>query len=93
VPLLRPEPLNDAHELSDFFCGIASLDDWLKKRGAPRKRHSETGRFSPAERTGGVEDFASGVLDDKGQNEMRQGAFARPAGPSHDAVKQFHYTR
>jgi GNAT superfamily N-acetyltransferase len=37
VPLLRPEPLNDAHELSDFFCGIASLDDWLKKRARPNQ--------------------------------------------------------
>ncbi|MGH6680791.1 MAG: GNAT family N-acetyltransferase [Bradyrhizobium sp.] len=32
MPLSRPEPLYDAHELDDFFCGIASLDDWLKRR-------------------------------------------------------------
>ena len=32
MPLSRPEPLNDLHELSDFFCGVASLDDWLKRR-------------------------------------------------------------
>jgi GNAT superfamily N-acetyltransferase len=37
VPLSRPEPLNDAHELNDFFCGIASLDDWLKKRARPNQ--------------------------------------------------------
>jgi GNAT superfamily N-acetyltransferase len=32
VPLSRPEPLADAHELNDFFCGVDSLDDWLKRR-------------------------------------------------------------
>jgi GNAT superfamily N-acetyltransferase len=32
VPLTRPEPLADIHELNDFFCGVNSLDDWLKRR-------------------------------------------------------------
>jgi GNAT superfamily N-acetyltransferase len=32
MPLTRPEPLADIHELNDFFCGITSLDDWLKRR-------------------------------------------------------------
>jgi GNAT superfamily N-acetyltransferase len=32
VPLARPEPLADAHELNDFFSGVSSLDDWLKRR-------------------------------------------------------------
>jgi GNAT superfamily N-acetyltransferase len=32
VPLTRPEPLADLHELNDFFCGVDSLDDWLKRR-------------------------------------------------------------
>lgn len=32
MPLSRPEPLNDLHDLNDFFCGVASLDDWLKRR-------------------------------------------------------------
>jgi GNAT superfamily N-acetyltransferase len=32
VPISRPEPLADAHELNDFFSGVASLDDWLKRR-------------------------------------------------------------
>ena len=32
MPLSRPEPLADAHELNDFFSGVASLDDWLKRR-------------------------------------------------------------
>ena len=32
MPLSPPEPLSDTHELNDFFCGVASLDDWLKRR-------------------------------------------------------------
>ena len=32
MPLSRPEPLADAHELNDFYSGVASLDDWLKRR-------------------------------------------------------------
>lgn len=32
MPLSRPEPLAEAHELNDFFSGVASLDDWLKRR-------------------------------------------------------------
>jgi GNAT superfamily N-acetyltransferase len=30
--LSAPEPLNDRHDLDSFQCGIASLDDWLKRR-------------------------------------------------------------
>ena len=32
MPLSRPEPLSELHELNDFFCGVSSLDDWLKRR-------------------------------------------------------------
>ncbi|MDA8253031.1 MAG: GNAT family N-acetyltransferase [Rhodospirillales bacterium] len=32
MPLSRPEPLAEAHELNDFLSGVASLDDWLKRR-------------------------------------------------------------
>jgi GNAT superfamily N-acetyltransferase len=32
MPLTRPEPLVDIHELNDFFSGVPSLDDWLKRR-------------------------------------------------------------
>jgi GNAT superfamily N-acetyltransferase len=27
-----PEVLNDGHDLEQFRCGVASLDDWLKRR-------------------------------------------------------------
>jgi GNAT superfamily N-acetyltransferase len=32
VRLFAPVLLSDTHDLSDFTCGIASLDDWLKRR-------------------------------------------------------------
>ncbi|HUN98354.1 MAG TPA: GNAT family N-acetyltransferase [Bradyrhizobium sp.] len=32
MPLTRPEPLAEIHELNDFFSGVTSLDDWLKRR-------------------------------------------------------------
>jgi len=32
VPLTAPHPLADHHQLDDFDSGVASLDDWLKRR-------------------------------------------------------------
>jgi hypothetical protein len=32
MPLTRPEPLAEIHELNDFFSGVTSLDDWLRAR-------------------------------------------------------------
>jgi GNAT superfamily N-acetyltransferase len=32
VPLSALEPLGETHELADFDSGVASLDDWLKRR-------------------------------------------------------------
>jgi GNAT superfamily N-acetyltransferase len=32
VPFSPPAPLTDAHDLNDFFSGVGSLDDWLKRR-------------------------------------------------------------
>jgi predicted N-acetyltransferase YhbS len=44
MPLARPEPLAEIHELNDFFCGVTSLDDWLKRR-------ARTNQVSGASRT------------------------------------------
>lgn len=44
MPLTRPEPLADAHELNDFFSSVTSLDDWLKRR-------ARTNQVSGASRT------------------------------------------
>jgi predicted N-acetyltransferase YhbS len=32
VTLSAPEPLGDRHDLAPFNCGVASLDEWLKRR-------------------------------------------------------------
>lgn len=32
MPLSRPEPLSDLHELDDFISGVSSLDEWLRRR-------------------------------------------------------------
>lgn len=32
MPLSRPEPLTEAHDLTTFNSGVSSLDDWLKRR-------------------------------------------------------------
>jgi len=37
-PLSAPEPLRDDHDLEQFQCGIASLDDWLKRRARAFRR-------------------------------------------------------
>jgi GNAT superfamily N-acetyltransferase len=39
VPLAAPEPLADAHQLAEFDSGVASLDDWLRRRA----RGNQTG--------------------------------------------------
>jgi GNAT superfamily N-acetyltransferase len=35
--LQRPEPLSAAHVLDGFGSGVASLDDWLRKRALPNQ--------------------------------------------------------
>jgi GNAT superfamily N-acetyltransferase len=32
VPISAPEPLSEAHDLSQFSCGKPSLDNWLRNR-------------------------------------------------------------
>lgn len=33
VRVTVPEPLSSSHQLAEFICGQAVLDDWLKQRG------------------------------------------------------------
>lgn len=44
MPLLRPEPLTEAYDLTTFDSGVASLDNWLKRR-------AHTNQISGASRT------------------------------------------
>lgn len=32
MTIAAPQPLSEAHQLADFHSGVASLDDWLKRR-------------------------------------------------------------
>ena len=64
MPLVRPEPLADAHELNDFFCGIASLDDWLKRRARANQVSGASRTFVAADnhRVVGYYALASGAI-------------------------------
>jgi GNAT superfamily N-acetyltransferase len=64
VPLSRPEPLADAHELADFFSGVASLDDWLKRRARANQVSGASRTFVVADdhRVVGYYALASGAI-------------------------------
>ncbi|KYC35422.1 GNAT family acetyltransferase [Scytonema hofmannii PCC 7110] len=40
MTLLAPVPLADTHLLDDFDCGVASLNDWLKRRAVANQKNS-----------------------------------------------------
>ena len=64
MPLSRPEPLADLHELSDFFCGVSSLDDWLKRRARANQVSGASRTFVVADnhRVVGYYALASGAI-------------------------------
>lgn len=49
MPLSRPVPLADLHELNDFFSGVPSLDDWLKRRARANQLSGASRTFVVAE--------------------------------------------
>jgi len=49
VPLAAPEPLADVHELAEFAAGVASLDDWLRRRARGNQTGGATRTFVVAE--------------------------------------------
>jgi GNAT superfamily N-acetyltransferase len=42
VPISAPEPLSDAHDLSQFSCGKPSLDNWLRTRALSNQKEGFT---------------------------------------------------
>ena len=64
MPLSRPEPLADAHELNDFFSGVGSLDDWLKRRARANQVSGASRTFVLAEnrKVVGYYALASGAI-------------------------------
>ena len=69
--LQAPSPLGDAHRLEDFACGVASLDDWLKRR-------AHTNQLSGASRTYVVADVSGRVV---GYYALSSGALALNEAP------------
>jgi GNAT superfamily N-acetyltransferase len=42
VPISAPEPLSEAHDLSQFACGKPSLDNWLRTRALSNQKKGFT---------------------------------------------------
>lgn len=49
MPLAAPEPLIEAHELAEFDSGVASLDDWPKRRARGNQTSGATRTFVVAD--------------------------------------------
>ena len=45
MTLKAPEPLAAHHALDAFDCGVATLDDWLKRRAAPNQASGASRTF------------------------------------------------
>lgn len=50
MPLSRPEPLSDLHELDDFISGVSSLDEWLRRRARANQVSGASRTFVVADR-------------------------------------------
>jgi len=64
VPLSRPEPLADAHDLTAFSSGVRVLDDWLRRRACANQISGATRTFVVAEdsKVIGYYSLASGAI-------------------------------
>ena len=51
MPLTRPEPLTEIHDLADFNSGVASLDEWLRRRARANQVSGASRTFVLAEET------------------------------------------
>jgi GNAT superfamily N-acetyltransferase len=60
MSLKSPEPLTIGHSIDDFSCGIASLDEWLKRRAITNQNSGATRTFVTC-----VDDFLSGTLRER----------------------------
>lgn len=55
--LSPPEPLTASHQLDDFECGEASLDDWLKRRALANQSSGASRTFVVADQDGCVRGY------------------------------------
>lgn len=63
--LHAPAPLSAEHRLDEFACGLASLDDWLKRRARANQISGASRTYVVADKTGRVAGYyclASGAL-------------------------------
>ena len=51
MALSPPGPLSDAHDLGEFSSGVASLDDWLRRRARANQASGASRTFVAAENT------------------------------------------
>lgn len=58
MPLSPPELLADPHDLAAFGCGIASLDDWLKRRARPNQLSGASRTYVVCDRSSVVAYYA-----------------------------------
>ena len=49
MPLTRPEPLTDAHDLTGFSSGVVVLDDWFRRRARANQVSGASRTFVVAE--------------------------------------------
>lgn len=73
--LSPPEPLSDRHQLDEFTSGVASLDDWLKRRARANQSSNASRTYVLADgaHVVGYHAIASGAL----QMEDAVGRFRR----------------
>ena len=64
MPLTRPEPLADSHDLSTFTSGVDVLDDWLRRRARANQVSGASRTFVVAQegRVVGYYALASGAI-------------------------------
>lgn len=68
--LTPPEPLASYHSITDFSCGITSLDDWLKRRAYANQASGATRTFVTCvdNRVAGYYALASGAISIQSAN-------------------------
>ncbi|HEX3983905.1 MAG TPA: GNAT family N-acetyltransferase [Acidisoma sp.] len=64
MALSAPQPLSDLHDLTEFLSGVASLDDWLKRRARANQVSGASRTFvvTDGQRVVGYYALASGAI-------------------------------
>lgn len=67
MPLSQPQPLNDDHPIEGFHSGVATLDDWLKRRARANQANGASRTFIVCDgnKVVGYYALASGAISTK----------------------------